>query len=484
MSTRSPVRPNESVDVALRYDVAARLAEGREAVGRMQSYVSACQRRGFGAPELTGYDGKLIDCYFSEAGLDLHLLEADVTALTALADAAADALRLQRAQLIELPKAWRGIGAENATAFLRRHCDTANELVARLRAAAVGCAVLRDELWRLVDAKVAAALAVDDVVGGCRSSWLAAARAVNSGSDDPESVEIIDHQVIPYVQHHVRVVWTTAVRRAEDGFAAAFGSAIASADPGAGVPFARATDFGVIAPLANAAPPLTSQEPIEPLPSTVQPTASVVDQPDTSSVSPSSVGASESSVPRMGTPSAAELLDGALGQSGPLSQGPLADGLGVPAVPSLPTGGGLGGLGGVGGLLPRLVDAFGEPDAGARLAESLDEHPRPHDERIDPDDPEDSALDRAESDSDPADTQANSAARMADESAEPAEVAQPADDEAESPSNEVAADSPDREGSALSRRDVDDDRDREPSASTGPANPCDIAAEQLPQVGS
>lgn len=94
--------------MAARYDVAGRLAEGRDAVAHTQAYVSAGSRLGYRHPDLTGYEGQLTDRYDSEAGLDLRLLDTDCAALAALAEAGEDALRRQRGQLVDLAAAWRG----------------------------------------------------------------------------------------------------------------------------------------------------------------------------------------------------------------------------------------------------------------------------------------------------------------------------------------------------------------------------------------
>ncbi|WP_109519730.1 hypothetical protein, partial [Mycolicibacter heraklionensis] len=261
--------------MAQQYDVPARLDEGREAVAHTQTYVAACYRLGYRHPDLTGYDGQLVDRYASEAGLDLRRLDADCAALGALADAADDALRTQRRGLAELSDSWRGPGAGAATEFLRRHCDAGAELTARLRAAVAGCGVLRDEVWRLVDAKVAAVLAVDDRVGAGRPAWLAAAHAVNSGANDPHAAEVIEQQVIPHVDNDVRGEWLAAVRSAKDGIDAAYRAAVATADPGTGAVFAIPGELGPIAqldppvsvsPVVVAAPVPADSPPVNPPP--------------------------------------------------------------------------------------------------------------------------------------------------------------------------------------------------------------------------
>ena len=50
-----------------------------------------------------------------------------------------------------------------------------------MRAAAQRCESLRDNLWYLLDSKVATAIAIDDRTQAQRPAWLAAAAAVTSG---------------------------------------------------------------------------------------------------------------------------------------------------------------------------------------------------------------------------------------------------------------------------------------------------------------
>ena len=88
---------------------------------------------------------------------------------------------MQRAQVAELAAAWTGPGADAAVAFLQRHCDTANAVATEVRAAAQRCESLRDNLWYLVDSKVATAIAIDDRTLAQRPAWLAAAAAVRPG---------------------------------------------------------------------------------------------------------------------------------------------------------------------------------------------------------------------------------------------------------------------------------------------------------------
>ncbi len=433
--------------MAQRYDVSGRLAEGREAVTHTQGYVSACHRRGYRHSELTGYDGQLADRYDSEAGLDLHSLDTDCAALNALADAADDALRTQRLQLVELDDAWRGPGADVAAEFLRLHCDAAAQLTARLRAAASGCAALRDELWRLVDAKVAVVLAVDERVSAHRSSWLAAAHAVNSGADDEHAAEVVETQVMPYVDNDVRGEWVAALRSAQDGIAAAYGAAVAAAEPGAGVVFAIPGDLGpVVQPdwAGPAGPPAV---------------AAMTGSVDGPPVQPAAV-----------TPGSPGQAGGDPGPAGPLGGQPgdlgLPGALGLPGDLGMPAaglaggaGGGLGGLAGLGGLIPRLVDALG--DAG--VEQPIDDHSR-------------GDVDPAESD-DPADSEP--AAEAAD-SAEGPEQAEPSEEIAPGPAAEEAADAEDTQQSEQAGQ---ADEAAATTVDVPPKTPCEAAAEQLPQVG-
>ncbi|MGH3634557.1 MAG: hypothetical protein ACRDTS_10765, partial [Mycobacterium sp.] len=196
-----------------RLDVAARLAEGRPAVEHTQTYVAACQVIGYQHPDLTARGSQVRDWYETEAGLDLRALDDDCAALWAAVAATEEALATQRAQLVELAAAWRGPGADSAMRFLQRHCDAAAAAATRVRAAAEGCAALRDNLWQLVDGKVATAIAVDDRRLAERPGWLAAAHTVTTGVGDRSiAEEIVRRQVNPYVDNDIRTDWVTAMR--------------------------------------------------------------------------------------------------------------------------------------------------------------------------------------------------------------------------------------------------------------------------------
>jgi hypothetical protein len=205
------------------FDVAARLAEGRPAVEHTQTYVRACHALGYQHPDLTAHGLQVFDWYETEAGLDLRVLDDDSAELAAAVNAIEEALQLQRAQLVELAAAWRGSGADSATGFLQCHCDAATAVAGRVRAAAEGCAALRDNLWEMVDGKAAMAIAIDDRRLGERSAWLAAAQTVTTGAGDRSAAEeLVCQQISPYVDNDIRTDWVSAMRSTAASVAASY----------------------------------------------------------------------------------------------------------------------------------------------------------------------------------------------------------------------------------------------------------------------
>lgn len=453
--------------MAARFDVPARLAQGSEAVAVTQAYVSACHRRGYRDAEITGYDGQLADRYDSEAGLDLRALDSDCTALRALADAAQDALLTQRRHLAALQDAWRGPGADAAAEFLRRHCDTAAGLTDRLRAAATGLGVLRDELWRLVDAKAAAVLGVDERVGAQRSAWLSAACAVNAGTADERAVDVVEKQVLPYVDNDVRRDWVAAVQTAQDGIAEAYRTAIAAAGPGPGVWFAVPADLGPIPP-----PEGPETVPIAD-PDGGRPPAAVV-AASTDPAQPVGPAAPEPPQPR---PPAGPFDAGAPGHPGafePPGTRAVPGDWGWPSAgPPSGTGGGLGslpGLPGLGGLIPGTADTFG---ADEPFRDPFEDRPRAEAEGVAdserPADPDEAA--DAEPESDPAESPADRDDRQD----------RPGDAPLGDASGEAAPSGGSREPEAPS---ADSDAGQPLAApDVAPQTPCDIAAQELPHAG-
>lgn len=201
--------------MAARFDVAGRLAEARPAVDNTQCYVWACHLLNYQNPDLTTHSAQVRDWFCSEDGMDLHALDTDCASLHAAATAADHALAQQRDQLTHLSTAWQGAGASSAEDFVRRHCDAVEKVASSVRAAAEAVAGLRDTLWQIVDTKAAAVCAIDDRHQAERSAWLAAAQTVSTGVGDRVAAsELVDRQIKPFVDNDIRVDWLKAVRTA------------------------------------------------------------------------------------------------------------------------------------------------------------------------------------------------------------------------------------------------------------------------------
>ncbi|GAT12518.1 hypothetical protein H7I77_07885 [Mycolicibacterium novocastrense] len=207
-------------------DAAARLADGVPGVGDVAQYVLACQSLGYRHPDLTAHPGQIHDWYAAENGLDLAALEADCAALQAAATAAEDALARQEAQLAALTDAWQGLGANASREFLRRHDEAATIAAEAVRTAASALTDLRERLWRAVDEKVAKVLAIGDGVQARRADWLAAANTVTTGAGDRAvASELVDHEVKPFVDTVIGGEWLSAMREAADAINAAYEAA-------------------------------------------------------------------------------------------------------------------------------------------------------------------------------------------------------------------------------------------------------------------
>src|ERR1700739_1782116 len=172
---------------------------------------------------MTSHPSQIRDSYTSEDGLDLRALDRDCTELRAAGAAVMEALRIQRGQLAELGAAWTGPGGDPAVGFLQRHCDAAYAVATEMRAAAQRCESLRDNLWYLVDSKVATAVAIDERTRAQRQTLLAAAAAVTTGSGDrPAAEEVVRQQMNPYVDNEIRDDWLTTMRSTEAGVATSY----------------------------------------------------------------------------------------------------------------------------------------------------------------------------------------------------------------------------------------------------------------------
>ena len=216
-------------------DVAARLAQGRPAVANTEAYVDACRAVGYQNADLTSRGGQIGEWYSTEDGLDLAALDADCAALRAAAgpprrhcgSSGREWLRSDRPGVVSRaapqPVSWSGTV---------RPAPPSREAV---RSAAEVCAALRDKLWGAVDAKVAAATAIDDRRAGERTAWLAAARTVTTGAADREAAtEIVRQQITPYVDADIRTEWLGAMRSATGAVDAAYDEATGTLGAAAG----------------------------------------------------------------------------------------------------------------------------------------------------------------------------------------------------------------------------------------------------------
>ena len=244
--------------MAEKFDVASRLAEGHPAVDNIGNYVWAAHLLGYQHPDLTLHASQVRDWYTCEDGLDLRALDADCAALEAAAAATANALRPQGDALAALSGAWQGRGANASREFLMRHADAAAAAAAGVRTAAEALAALRDNLWQMVDGKVAAAMAIDDRRLTERADWLAAAKTVTTGAGDRAvASELIDQEVKPFVDNDIRSDWLTAMRTTTASVAASYDAATAglATDP--------AAVFQVPGELGPAwSPPSSSEDPV------------------------------------------------------------------------------------------------------------------------------------------------------------------------------------------------------------------------------
>lgn len=214
------------------FDVAVRLAEGGPALADFESYVGAAHALGYQNPDLTMHAAQIRDLYGTEDGLDLRALEADAEALSRLASVADEALRAEGERMAALGAAWQGQAADSAREFLRRHQDSATAVTALVHRAVGALSALRDQLWHAVDAKVDTVQAIDGRCGPTRAEWLAAAQTVLGGDGDRAAAsEIVDQRVRPFVEGDIGSEWVAAMHASTASVSAAYDTAIAAVQP-------------------------------------------------------------------------------------------------------------------------------------------------------------------------------------------------------------------------------------------------------------
>jgi hypothetical protein len=454
--------------MADRFDVSARLAEGRPAVEHTQTYVDACHQLGYQQPDLTAHTSQVWDWYDAEAGLDLRILDDDTAALRAAVNAIEEALWVQRTQVTELAAAWRGSGADTAMRFLQRHCDVAAEVAARVGAAAEHYAALRDDVWKSVDGKVANAVAIDERRAAERSSWLAACQSVTAGAGDLTTAEeVIRQQVKPYVDNDIRNDWLAAMSSGSASVAASYDEAIHALASTSELRFDVPGDFGPSWQPAFEGRPVTETTPTMALPAEPAPTL-------------------PAAAPAIGPPTSRE------------PQGFSTDGLDdAPSVPTewaaplgdasgLSTGagnlGGLGGSGGgIGGVVGSIVDSIGSilGSLAGGLGDGSGSGPSPADDALtgDPLDLDDSDKQEDTDTDDKAEPVSLGDATAAEQPVDPVTENPPTTSDSVAEPVEQQLDSPPPAAPPA---------DQPPPAAapqTDGSTPCEIAEDELPQAG-
>lgn len=468
-------------------DVASRLDEGQAAVDTVAEYVWACHLLGFDHPDLTRYRYQVRDWYAAEDGLDLRALDTECTALAAVATAAEQVLQLQDNQFQNLTQAWHGTGGRASTDFLGRHATSAAQVAAGIRGAAATLARLRDNLREAVDAKVSAALQIEQRRAGQRGIWLAAARTVSSGMGDRSAAsELIDTQVKPFVANDIGGDWLTAMRSTTRAVADAYSQAVAAlraeAHPAFGIPGelgpvwlpTGASPGPAPAFAAGAADRSSAAGAIGG--STAAP-ASVPSFPVPATVLPAGTASGAAAGPEPILPAAAPVEPAAPALAAPAGPGQGLGGGGLPGLGGLPDiGSGLAGTG------PQLADLL-----GGLIGSSADDLPGDigdlSDEDVDPV-PDDDEHDEAENGTDEGGTDEDEAAADEDGTHEAADREPVGLEDAPV---EVTESQPDPPPEATEVPEALIPPPAVPAAAPLAApmggTPCEIAADQLPQVG-
>jgi hypothetical protein len=450
------------------FDVAARLAAGAPSVERIGTYVWACRQLGYQHPDLTVHVAQVRDWYAHDDGLDLRALDADCAALSAAATAADDALQRHAELTAELAGAWSGRGAGEAREFLWRHGQSAVTVRDGLRRAADAVAALRDELWRAVDAKVEAVLDIDDRRLPQRAEWLAAAQTVTTGAGDRVAAsELVDQQIKPFVDNDIRSDWLAAMHRAIASVTAAYDAASVRLDTGAVSAFDVPGELG----------PRWDEPDGPPTPGATVPAAAVMSSHEVAGAPPVAAGEPMSIPEPMSTTAAAPAP--APTAAAPASA-PFADPLPAAAAPGMAPASPMPSLGEIGGGMPSLgtgSSGFGQQLAdliGGLLGSSEDALPDPPelDSPDDIDEPDDDPL----PDEEPDEETETEPADAADESAPDEEAAPPEEPDPAPPDPAPTPVPPPPELAPPIPPAV-------PEALPAEQTPCEIAADELPQVG-
>ena len=448
------------------FDAASRLAEGQPAVDAIQDYVWACHLLGYQDPDLTLNASQVRDWYSSEDGIDLQALDADREALRAAAVAAEGVLARQDAQLASMAVAWDGRGAQASRDFLRRHGEVSAAAVAAVRTAADALVSLRDRLWHSVDGKVAATIATEG--RGANPDWRAAVQTVTTGAGDRATAsELVDQEVKPFVDNDIRSEWLTAMRSAMAGVTEAYDAAAAE----------LASEFRVAFEVPGELGPSWSPPPSETVatvPANVAPVAGSVAPAPGGAAAPGPSGWSVPSAPPVPAPPPTS-LEPLAPMAPPVDPAAMAP----TSMPSM--GGGMpdvgSGLSGFGGQLADLLGGLmGTSQDGLSDLSEPDEVEHPDD--LDPLDDADEPEDGEEDEEDPLGEEA--------EEPEPADAEPAIDDVGEPPLDEPPVEPLPAEVEPVpaptpAPPPIEPLEAPVPASTTG--TPCEIAANELPQVG-
>lgn len=480
------------------FDAAVILAPGHEILDIFTEYVTACRVLGYHHHDLT----RLHEWYDTEDGLELRTIEAEQRALTTAAQAGEDALRLQDKQLRLVGDGWRGSAAISARDHLARHQVAAEQSVAALHTAAATLSRLREALCEALTRKAAATVEIEGRRAGQRAEWLAAARTVAAGvaGDRSAASEVIDQEVRPFVANDIGGDWVAAMRSATAAVADAYADAVTALRSGPIPLFLRLDPIAV-----GSAPPVESVPRFEPrfeptVPAGYTPIESAwPTQPSHEpSTQPSPVPSAASAPTAMPAPASAAAPPPATGV--PVPEAPMA-------APPLPVAGQSSSLPGLGGAVDPGLGAGLNSGVNSRLAgagqqladlfsgligsaaEGMPALDAPG--ALDPDDgfdgPDDvdDTDDLADTDEDP-DEEENPDEKSTDEKSTDEEAAEP----------EVADEAPDEAPAELAEVAAPSEQAPEPLAPPAPVTdavplaqpagetPCEIAADELPQVGS
>ncbi|MBX7446859.1 hypothetical protein GR927_02555 [Mycolicibacterium sp. 3033] len=451
--------------MAEKRDVTARLADGMPAVLTVQQYVAASAQVGYRHPDLTVHAGQLQDWYRSEDGMDLEALLHDCGVLEAASSAADEAVQVQDRQRAALPDMWQGVGAATSAEFLRRHSDASATVAAALHTAREAMEALREQLWEAVDDKVGAVIEIEGRAATTRTDWSAAAATVTSGVGDRSTAgELVDHAVKPFVDSVIRTDWLAAMRTAMSSVSTAYQQATGD------IAGARLADFAIpgdLGPVWSAPTPPSGDRPDE------EPwSVASMPAPAPAPVVGSAGGVTAPAVPAPAT------VPAAWPAPAPADMSPAPAEAAPPAMSSLGSAGpalpGLGGGGGLSGLGQPFADALtGLLGGGGGLPDPPPLDVPELDDPVDTVELEDDAHEDDEDDEDPEGDAGEDPAEDLDEphggepEEEPGEgAAEPMPAPTPPPPPPPAEPLP-----PVAETEVDE------------RTPCEIAADELPQVG-